>query len=115
MVTYGDTLLRSNLMMNVLVTSCLTIAGTNTTSFAGFRACSCLKNSYRLDRFGPCLPCPSQGNICQGDVLTLSPGYHWSLKGPGFSIKEYEQVVENLEIESDDYDRNNSAYHGKNW
>lgn len=55
--------------------ACLT--GTNTTSFAGYRACRCLTNFYRVHRFEGCKPCDQDGLNCENDYATLKTGYWW--------------------------------------
>ena len=57
---------------------CLT--GTDRGSFAGFRACKCLNNSYRLNLFGVCSPCGTFGLKCQDEFANLSVGYWWQWK-----------------------------------
>ena len=57
---------------------CLT--GTDRGSFAGFRACKCLNNSYRLNLFGVCSPCGTFGLKCQDEFANLSVGYWWHWK-----------------------------------
>ncbi|XP_065835440.1 uncharacterized protein [Oscarella lobularis] len=57
-------------------------AGTNTTIHAGYRACSCLANFSRTDRFGPCQSCDaSLGMQCDDDYLSVLPGFWWSWHG----------------------------------
>ena len=52
--------------------------GTNTTRHAGHRACYCLKNFYRLDRFGRCYACLDPGQNCTNDYLHVKTGYWMS-------------------------------------
>ncbi|XP_065841315.1 uncharacterized protein [Oscarella lobularis] len=52
--------------------------GTNTTRHAGHRACYCLKNFYRLDRFGRCYACLEKGQNCTNDYLHVKTGYWMS-------------------------------------
>nr|XP_058967946.1 putative leucine-rich repeat-containing protein DDB_G0281931 [Pocillopora verrucosa] len=51
--------------------------GTISNETAEYRACRCLHNSYRLDRFGPCTACPSYGFVCEKDTAILAPDYFW--------------------------------------
>ncbi|CAH3181072.1 unnamed protein product [Porites lobata] len=53
--------------------------GTNTTAFAGFRACKCLKDHYRTNLFGACKPC-ELGLECQDDCANLKDGFWWKWK-----------------------------------
>ncbi|XP_068695970.1 uncharacterized protein [Montipora foliosa] len=53
--------------------------GTDTKSFAGFRACDCLKGFFRRHMFEDCEPCEQQvGLKCENDAVTLQPGYWWA-------------------------------------
>ena len=40
-------------------------SGTLSNETAKHRACRCLRNFYRLDRFGPCTACPPNGFVCR--------------------------------------------------
>ena len=53
---------------------CLT--GTDTTAFAGFRACKCLTDHYRTNLFGACKPC-ELGLECQDESVNLKDGFWW--------------------------------------
>lgn len=92
------------------------ILGTNTTMLAGYRACWCLKNYFRMDRFGPCTACPSQGVECFNDTLLLSRGFYWSWLGNGRNSDNknvYKLLNVNLAIESDSYNNKTMKYVGK--
>ena len=92
------------------------ISGTNTTTLAGFRACRCLRNYFRLDRFGPCTVCPGHGVECSSDTLQLSPGFYWSWNNNGSKSanrKVYKLLMANLAIEADSYNRETMQYVGK--
>ena len=52
-------------------------AGTLSNETANYRACKCLHNFYRLDRFGPCSACPPYGFLCEKDTAILAPNYFW--------------------------------------
>ena len=84
---------------------------------AGFRACWCLRNYFRLDRFGSCTACPRHGVKCSNDTLILLPGFYWSWKfnesGQSDDKVSYEFLTGNLAIESDSYDNKTMAYFGK--
>ncbi|PIK39940.1 hypothetical protein BSL78_23215, partial [Apostichopus japonicus] len=43
--------------------------GTNKNAFAGFRACFCLENYFRRDRFDECELCPQEGVQCKDDYM----------------------------------------------
>ena len=89
--------------------------GTNTTEFANYRACSCLDNHYRFDRFGQCYMCsPDKGQKCSNDYVSVQPGYwiSWNISDNYNSTQlenEYIRFVENLEITSNDYPRDSST------
>ncbi|XP_074620187.1 uncharacterized protein LOC141878992 isoform X3 [Acropora palmata] len=51
--------------------------GTLSNETAGYRACKCLHGFYRMDRFGPCTPCPAHGLFCVNDTAVLAPNYYW--------------------------------------
>ena len=52
------------------------MTGTDTTAFAGFRACKCLKDHYRTNLFGACKPC-ELGLECQDESVNLKDGFWW--------------------------------------
>ncbi|XP_078365434.1 uncharacterized protein LOC144649737 isoform X2 [Oculina patagonica] len=90
--------------------------GTNTTSLAGFRACSCLRNYFRLDRFGPCKVCPGHGVECSNDTLHLSFGFYWTWNSNRSNSNNktfYKLLIANLEIESDSYNKETMKFVGK--
>ncbi|KAJ8020125.1 hypothetical protein HOLleu_41991 [Holothuria leucospilota] len=82
--------------------------GTNKTRYAGFRACFCLDNYYRKDRFGKCLICPQDGVNCSGDIVQLLQGFYWHWTSS--NIELYEQFKSNLQIFNDSYDREASSF-----
>ncbi|XP_022084862.1 uncharacterized protein LOC110976135 isoform X3 [Acanthaster planci] len=53
-------------------------SGTEKCRHAGFRACPCLSNYYRRDRFRECFPCPLEGINCSGEYQHLLPGFWWT-------------------------------------
>ena len=55
------------------------MTGTDTTAFAGFRACKCLKDHYRTNLFGACKPC-ELGLECQDESVNLKDGFWWKWK-----------------------------------
>ena len=54
------------------------IVGTNTSTFAGLRACKCLDGFYRTYLFEGCKQCDEDGLKCVKDYATLESGYWWS-------------------------------------
>ena len=75
--------------------------GTNKKLLAGYRACFCLDNYARTDRFGPCYPCSErEGVVCSGGYKTIKPGYFWSWEFDGANISHYKNFVANLQNES---------------
>lgn len=88
------------------------VSGTNTSTVAGHRACPCLHNYYRTDRFGPCKPCPA-GVICTDDSIVLAPGYYWSWDIQGADRVAYQSFVKNLIIDDDNYNSTISTYTGE--
>ncbi|XP_071944026.1 uncharacterized protein [Antedon mediterranea] len=52
--------------------------GTQTDSCAGLNACDCSSMFHRFERFGECIPCPSEGVDCSGGYQQLQNGYWWS-------------------------------------
>ena len=51
-------------------------SGTDGKSFAGFRACYCLKGYFRKHMFEECEPC-KQGLKCENESINLQQGYWW--------------------------------------
>ena len=89
--------------------------GTNTTMFAGFRACWCLKGHYRLDRFGPCTACSGKGVECSDDKLDLSRGFYWNWgdHDGNHSKSTYKLFITNLAIRNDKYNERTTRFNGK--
>ncbi|KAJ7360249.1 hypothetical protein OS493_016878 [Desmophyllum pertusum] len=69
--------------------------GTLSNETAGYRACRCLDNFYRKDRFGPCWTCPSTGIVCKNDTAILAPKYFWKWLN-STSEECYRGFVENI-------------------
>ena len=55
----------------------LLFVGTDTSTFAGFRACSCLKGFHRTHLFEGCTQCDEEGLQCVDDHVKLKKGYWW--------------------------------------
>ena len=54
----------------------ITLIGTDSDSFAGFRACTCLEGHYRTHMFEKCDEC-GLGIKCQDEYAFLKSGYWW--------------------------------------
>ena len=84
-------------------------SGTLSNETAGYRACRCLPNFYRLDRFGTCSACPAYGFVCENDTATLAPNYFW--KWSDQTLKErYESFVKNIHSRGPEYSNNFSRF-----
>ena len=84
-------------------------SGTLSNETAEYRACRCLHNFYRLDRFGPCSACPPYGFVCKKDTGILAPNYFW--KWSNQSDKErYKGFVNNIHSTGSDYDKSFSTF-----
>ena len=75
--------------------------GTNKSVFALHRACPCLTNYTRRNRFGPCEPCPSIGIICYQEYQQVNVGFFWTWKWPNCTnweenLHEYEDFATNI-------------------
>ena len=90
--------------------------GTDKTKFAGFRACPCLENYYRMDRFGSCKQCPSEGVNCSMGYQKLKPGFWWTWNFDKqetlgkVRMSKYIDFVTNILTFQDDYDRTTTSY-----
>ena len=62
------------------------LTGTDPLSFAGYRACKCLKGYHRTDRFGGCKLC-EDGLRCNNDsIVTLNDGYWWKWRNETYKL-----------------------------
>ena len=85
--------------------------GTDTTALAGYRACPCLADSSRTDRFGGCTTCKGISGIeCTDDSQRTKPGYWWQFASKDMQL-EYTAFATNLGL-SYDYNRSISIYTG---
>ncbi|XP_022807952.1 putative leucine-rich repeat-containing protein DDB_G0281931 isoform X1 [Stylophora pistillata] len=83
--------------------------GTLSNETAKYRACRCLQNFYRSDRFGPCSACPPEGFVCEKDTAILAPNYFW--KWSSQSEKElYKGFVNNIHLFGPDYNKSYSTF-----
>ena len=83
--------------------------GTLSNETAGHRACKCLHGFYRLDRFGPCTPCPAHGLVCLNDTAVLAPHYYWKWNNKS-SQDLYRNVLANIHHIESDYNVNFSRF-----
>ena len=95
--------------------------GTDKSKFAGFRACNCLENYYRTDRFGSCQPCGvgvDDGVNCSMEYQKLRQGYWWTWNFEGnetlgqIRMSKYLDFVMNILIFEDNYNRTTTVYDG---
>lgn len=84
--------------------------GTNLKRLAGFRACLCLDNFYRLDRFGACKEC-SLGYQCTNETINLHPGFYW-IWSQESEKENYLTFAEKLQTENKDHDLDWRAFNG---
>ncbi|XP_078349481.1 uncharacterized protein LOC144634404 [Oculina patagonica] len=92
------------------VSDCLACPyGTLSNETAGYRACRCLQNFYRLDRFGACSVCPAYGFVCENDTAILAPNYFW--KWSNQTVKErYKSFGKNIRSFGPQYNREFSVF-----
>ncbi|XP_078348750.1 uncharacterized protein LOC144633754 isoform X1 [Oculina patagonica] len=82
--------------------------GTQSNETAGYRACRCLNNFYRFDRFGPCTACPEYGLNCDSDTAILAANYYWKWKNQ--AMENYTKFVKNIHTFGPEYDNNFSTF-----
>lgn len=86
-------------------------SGTQSDAPAGYRACRCLPEFSRIDRFGPCDSCnEAVGVNCSGDARVLMEGFYWKFADNKTEV-EYLKFTQNLR-ESADYNPDLSAFNG---
>ncbi|KAJ8049458.1 hypothetical protein HOLleu_02218 [Holothuria leucospilota] len=79
--------------------------GTNKNLHAGYRACFCLYNYARADRFGPCFVCSEDGINCSGkDYKSLQVGYFWSWEIENANLTMYKKFIGNLNTKNGSFD-----------
>ncbi|XP_078358133.1 uncharacterized protein LOC144642903 [Oculina patagonica] len=83
--------------------------GTDLGHHAGFRACPCLENFYRFDRFGGCIECPRRGLKCSNETVILAAGFYWKWKSNEHRLL-YRNITENLNVFNNSYDRRYIKY-----
>ena len=90
--------------------------GTDTNGSAGYRACPCLDGYSRVDRFGGCKKCTTEGFSCKRDYPTLKEGYwmEWSSKQRTSTNKScqesFKEFMKNLDTKTDKYNRETSKF-----
>ncbi|XP_071836945.1 uncharacterized protein [Apostichopus japonicus] len=84
--------------------------GTIKSRHAGYRACFCMDNYFRRDRFGGCELCPQAGLRCENDFVTIEPGFYWNWTLS--NISEYKLYIENLQKFDDSYDETTASFSG---
>ena len=85
---------------------CLTCPeGTQSDKSAEHRACFCLPDFARLNRFGPCAKCTLQGISCKKDYQILKPGFWWSWEYNATCKAKYQAFIDNLETFDDSFSR----------
>ena len=73
-------------MIDCLFVCLAVLTGTDPLSFAGYRACKCLKGYHRTDRFGGCKIC-EDGLRCDNDsIVTLNDGYWWKWRNETYKL-----------------------------
>ena len=87
--------------------------GTQVSKYAGYRACLCLPGFARLNRFGPCTKCTTQGILCEGDYRMLKPGFWWSWEYNATCKTMYQAFVENLQIFNESYSKDTCVFNCK--
>ncbi|XP_071832004.1 uncharacterized protein [Apostichopus japonicus] len=91
--------------------SCLVCpTGTNKDASAGFRACFCLENYFRRDRFDKCEFCSQEGVQCKDDYMTIRKDYYWNWSYA--DIEGYKRFVENLLTFNESYEETATRVNG---
>ena len=86
-------------------------SGTQSDTPAGYRACPCLANFSRTDRFGECSTCEGVLGIkCEADARVLQQGFFWEFPSEEKEV-EYLHFTANLG-RSSDYDRALATFNG---
>ncbi|XP_048586482.1 uncharacterized protein LOC5518949 isoform X1 [Nematostella vectensis] len=85
--------------------------GTNSGDKAMYRACSCLPNFYRLDRFGRCSPCPDKSLKCEDDYAILVSGYYWKWTNQSKRV-QYDSFILNLLVKNSTFQTGVTAFSG---
>ncbi|RMX58666.1 hypothetical protein pdam_00021423 [Pocillopora damicornis] len=83
--------------------------GTLSNETAEYRACRCLLQFYRLDRFGSCSACPPYGFVCEKDTAILAPNYFWKWSNQSEKVL-FKGFVNNIHSPGPDYNRSFSTF-----
>ncbi|KAJ8031911.1 Insulin-like growth factor-binding protein complex acid labile subunit [Holothuria leucospilota] len=85
--------------------------GTDKNSHAGYRACPCLDNYARRDRFGNCTICLGEGVDCRSwqDFKSIKYGFFWRWNFTNANLTEYKEFVTNLLNESPTFAENGTG------
>ena len=87
----------------------ISLLGTETDFFAGYRACPCLKDHYRTHLLEGCHECGKSGLVCQGEYASLKPGYWWQWRNHS-NKSRYQEFIENLIAAIPALDENSVKY-----
>lgn len=87
----------------------ISLLGTETDFFAGYRACPCLKDHYRTHLLEGCHECGKNGLVCQGEYASLKPGYWWQWRNHSYKSR-YQEFIENLIAAIPALDENSVKY-----
>ena len=97
----------------IVQSSCLkrnhSFSGTLSKETAEYRACRCLHQFYRLDRFGSCSACPPYGFVCEKDTAILAPNYFWQWSNQSEKVL-FKGFVNNIHSPGPDYNRSFSTF-----
>ena len=97
----------------IVQSSCLkrnhSFSGTLSNETAEYRACRCLHQFYRLDRFGSCSACPPYGFVCEKDTEILAPNYFWKWSNQSEKVL-FKGFVNNIHSPGPDYNRSFSTF-----
>ena len=87
----------------------ISLLGTETDFFAGYRACPCLKDHYRTHLLKGCHECGKNGLVCQGEYASLKPGYWWQWCNHSYKSR-YQEFIQNLIAAIPALDENSVKY-----
>ena len=87
----------------------ISLSGTETDFFAGYRACPCLKDHHRTHLLEGCHECGKNGLVCQGEYVSLKPGYWWQWRNHSYKSR-YQEFIENLIAAIPALDENSVKY-----
>ena len=87
----------------------ISLSGTETDFFTGYRACPCLKDHYRTHLLEGCHECGKNGLVCQGEYVSLKPGYWWQWRNHSYKSR-YQEFIENLIAAIPALDKNSVKY-----